>query len=123
MENEFVNYSEAVDLKELGFDEECISVYITSNKEPYPMYRPYTLKEQSDQLLRPLYQQAFRWFRETHNIDSTVKELYKSTVKVGYYISIDQYKGFKYMSDFDEYYKTYEEAELECLKKLIAITS
>lgn len=64
---------------------------------------------------------AFRWFREKYNLDSFVKHLYKSTIKVGYYFSIDEYKGIEFQMDLDDYYKTYEEAELECLKKLIQI--
>lgn len=30
MENEFISYDQAVDLKELGFDEPCLAIY---NKE------------------------------------------------------------------------------------------
>ena len=118
MEKEFIPYEQALALKELGFDEKCISVYLTSTKKFYPIYRPYTNNEQTDEILRPLYQQAFRWFRE----------------KYGYYtdLFVDDDKTFGFMISYfieigrgdkpiQRKYSTYEEAELECLKKLIEI--
>jgi hypothetical protein len=69
----------------------------------------------------PTFSQAFRWFREKHNLDSFVKHLYKSTIKVGYYFGIDQYKGIEFQMGLDDCYKTYEESELACLMKLIEI--
>jgi hypothetical protein len=61
----------------------------------------------------PLYQQAFRWFREK-KIHSIVQEYaFKN-----YMFSIDD--GIN--RDVEVIgYNTYEEAELECLKKLIEI--
>jgi hypothetical protein len=57
----------------------------------------------------PLYQQAFRWFREKYGLDSAVLEN-------RYVIETKEdlpnwYYGFK----------TYEESELACLIKLIGI--
>jgi hypothetical protein len=119
MKKEFIPYEQALALKELGFDEKCISVYLTSTKNFYPIYRPYTNNEQTDEILRPLYQQAFRWFREKYNLD---KVIYPTLGSEGnYYINIFQ----NYNSDNSLYwncsYETLEEAELECLKKLIEI--
>ena len=121
MEKELVPYTEAVALKELGFDVPCIAVY--EPQEIGIMLRwvenqRVVSNKAIGYIIAPLYQQAFRWFREKHNLDSFVKHLYSQTVKVGYYFGIDEYKGKEYQS---EHFKTYEEAELECLKKLIEI--
>ncbi len=123
MKKEFIPYEQALALKELGFDNETLKSYDTSVvvldgkyllDDWYDVKRVNTVKA-------PLYQQAFRWFREKYNLDSFVKHLYKSTIKVGYYFGIDEYKGVEFQMDFDAWYDTYEEAELECLKKLIEI--
>jgi hypothetical protein len=122
MEKEFIPYEQALALKELGFDEPCLTYYNYDKKieRSDDWAYGYTLEDKRDrnECLAPLYQQAFRWFREKHNLDSFVKHLYIQTVKVGYYFGIDEYKGKEYQS---EHFKTYEEAELECLKKLIEI--
>ena len=123
MKKEFIPYEQALALKELGFDNETLKSYDTSVvvldgkyllDDWYDVKRVNTVKA-------PLYQQAFRWFREKYNLDSFVKHLYKSTIKVGYYFGIDEYKGVEFQMDFDAWYNTYEEAELACLKKLIEI--
>ena len=134
MKNEFVPYEQALALKELGFDEpylgECFGEYRQwDGGKPYlqlfqdldgcstdPADYEYTTE-----CIAPTYQQAFRFFREKYNLDSFVKHLYKSTIKVGYYFGIDQYKGVEFQMDFDAWYDTYEEAELACLNKLIEI--
>ena len=128
MEKEFIPYEQALELKELGFDEElCFGrwTYRYNSKEGYlnTLKHSHTQgrNDLNQQCLAPLYQQAFRWFREKYNIDSFVKYLYKSTFKVGYYFSIDQEKGIEYQMDINSWYNTYEEAQLECLKKLIKL--
>ena len=112
MNKEFIPYEQALELKELGFDEPCFAWF-----GPTGIFNDWDTTE----TIAPLYQQAFRWFREKYNLDSFVKHLYKSTIKVGYYFGIDEYKGVEFQMDFDAWYDTYEEAELECLKKLIEI--
>jgi hypothetical protein len=133
MTKEFVPYEQALALKELGFDEPCFGRYIYDGrgKEWFLVQTQQTknasvifegdISVDGISVASPLYQQAFRWFREKHGLDSFVKDLYKSTIKVGYYFGIDKYKGIEFQMDLDDYYKTYEEAELECLKKLIEI--
>jgi len=134
MEKEFVPYEQALALKELGFDEPCFAHYCNGDlitktailKSSTMLYYQQNNINPNNQYKHqnctaPLYQQAFRWFREKYNINSSVKDLYKSTIKVGYYFDIDQYKGVSFQTDFDAWYQTYEEAELECLKKLIEI--
>ena len=100
MEKEFVTYELAVKLKALGFDEECLSYYF--NKQ-----LSFGSKTAYGEVVEaPLYQQAFRWFREKY--------------KLHYPIAVSDGVWF-----YDKWslgvYKTYEEAELACLEKLIEI--
>ena len=125
MEKEFCTYEQALDLKELGFDEPCLTYYHENQRLESEIVfikgsKFWNLPDISE-IAAPTYSQAFRWFREKYNLDSFIKHLYKSTIKVGYYFGIDEYKGVEFYMDFDDYYKTYEEAESACLDKLIQI--
>jgi hypothetical protein len=123
MNKEFIPYEQALALKELGFDEPCFAWY--DGRYPSSINQDYC-KNPEEWLniihcATPTFSQAFRWFREKYNLDSFVKHLYKSTIKVGYYFGIDEYKGIQFQMGLDAWYNTYEEAELACLIKLIEI--
>ena len=75
------------------------------------------VNDKSSWVTAPLWQQAFRWFREKHNLDSFVKAEWQQTVKVGYYFSVNDYYSAQ------PSHLTYEEAQLECLKKLLLTLS
>jgi hypothetical protein len=126
MENEFVTYEQALALKELGFDEPCFGRYYY--KESYPMLNPNSgetelvfefgqyIKQTEITILAPLYQQAFRWFREKHNL--VFNFISYNIVKPGeYHWSITWNDEAKVSGIV----KTYEEAEQACLDKLIEI--
>jgi hypothetical protein len=121
MEKEFAPYQPSFNMKELGFDEPCFGYYTGDKK--HLVLRPNMGRRNEDLndivCTAPLYQQAFRWFREKYNLD---KVIYPTLGSEGnYYINIFQ----NYNSDNSLYwncsYETLEEAELECLKKLISI--
>ena len=133
MENEFVNYNQALALKELGFDEKSLAYWFNEtplNPEGQCLvyYRkPYDNVGITSGIIReygwaPLYQQAFKWFREKYKIEATISCFYNKRLDIPYeerqyhcYIIRDGVtsKGPKY--------KTYEEAEKACLDKLIEI--
>jgi hypothetical protein len=123
MKNEFVIYEQALALKELGFDEPCLAFY-SPKEELYPVFQepskgPYFNNGNFIETLRvPLYQQAFRWFREKHNL--VFNFISYNIVKPGeYHWSItwnDEAKASGIV-------KTYEEAEQACLSKLIEIVN
>ena len=81
MEKEFIPYEQALALKELGFDEPCmLNHYGDERVHVGRLYLPSSFgkgrnSEMHDDSLRDgdvtaiLYQQAFRWLRETYNID------------------------------------------------------
>jgi hypothetical protein len=114
MKKEFVPYEEALALKELGFNEPCFGHYLM--KEFY-------LKEYHKQgngiTLTPLYQQAFRWFRESHGLYSNLSS-WTHEKDLGIYHDYEIYdiSSCQHVSDK---FKSYEEAELACLKQLIEI--
>lgn len=112
MNKEFVLYEQALELKELGFDEECLGFYDYYTKGiPLMIY-----DSQSDcgGQPAPLYQQAFRWFREKYELSSWI---YNSYMDKYFYTVLENGKIVK----ANEPSTTYEEAELACLKRLIEI--
>ena len=135
MEEEFVPYSLALELKELGFDEPCFAFYGLS-RDDYKTIRLSIFQNLKTDYLpdihhsdvtcdAPLYQQAFRFFREQLLLDSCI---------IPYWFIDGEYKVKKYTysiepsNRFDEYfdcdsdeYDTYKDAELECLVKLIEL--
>ena len=90
MEEQFATYEIALELKELGFDEECIASYYTNIKEnntaKYDVrkklnasfdYNAFTDEDDSGYIRNsdkeyyisaPLWQQVIDWFREKQNI-------------------------------------------------------
>jgi hypothetical protein len=117
MEKEFIQYEQALALKELGFDEPCFGFYFKEKEE-----EEFKLIVRGKggaffgyQFDAPLYQQAFRWFREKYKIDVNIQ---KDSIGI-YHFNIETNK----YGDWREpiFNMNYEEAELECLKKLIEI--
>ena len=124
MEKEFVDYKIGLELKELGFDEPCFGYYDHQIKELDTISSEVCerLCKHDTHIKAPTFSQAFRWFRERYNIEVAVACFYSKRLNIPY--EERQYhchvirdgvtsKGPKY--------KTYEEAELECLKRLIEI--
>ena len=115
MNKEFLKYEEALALKELGFDEPCLGIHYNEGLNPFFMvasqYGEHGATANGG-ILAPLYQQAFRWFREKHRI-SPVITCYSELGNAWKY-HIPNEGG-------EQGFYTYEEAELHCLKKLIEI--
>ena len=118
MEKEFVPYELALALKKLGFDEPCLGrwLVITEWEKPTGEVRLQIGSKvenySKNQCAAPLYQQAFRWFREKYpELDFGVGKIHNGTNNYHYHINL-QWEFFE---------GTYEEAELACLKKLIEI--
>ena len=119
MENEFIPYDQALALRVQGFDEPCLAWYEIGVSGLRPNATKVTLgtaqtNSNSDMVSAPLYQQAFRWFRERElyheiQVDTT------TYVKFGYRVV----NSFGAMIISEHLYKSYEEAELECLKCII----
>jgi hypothetical protein len=132
MEKEFISYDQALALKELGFDEPCFKGYTEEYKTLIAFSNTHTNTSVRNTLptkpfTAPLYQQAFRWFREKYNLRGFIG--FRPNVKqFDCHIYDMSLSGKEYVQQrtTEEYNKdpkvgTYEEAELECLKKLIKI--
>jgi uncharacterized protein YpmS len=133
MEKEFIPYEQALALKELGFSSpypiggyQGGAVFYYEKGNLYYDGRPmYSSDAHAGQIDAPLYQQAFRWFRDKYNLRGFIG--FRPNVKqFDYHIYDMSLSGKEYvkqrtMEEFNKDPKvgTYEEAELECLKKLI----
>jgi hypothetical protein len=105
MEKEFVPYELALRMKQIGFDILTEYSWVINVKYPEGIIGhsapAFNHNKTEKHISAPLYQQAFRWFRRPEN---------------GSYNHLDFM--YAYLKDDSI---TYEEAELECLKKLIEI--
>ena len=136
MNKEFVPYEQALALKELGFDEPCFRWYDERWGDDLQQDKYNTNKDlfMTDlDCSTPLYQQAFRWFREKYELRNSITDFIddKTGIEWDYEIAIigtdlDEKGNYKPLVDYstdDETrkFKTYEEAELACLIKLIEL--
>lgn len=122
MEKEFVEFEQAISLKWLGFDESCIGYYNHAGKFEW-MTIGLTNSDAKQALpigtqTCPLYQQAFRWFRDKHGYH--VEIFVDDNKSYGFMTTHFDSEG-RYDGPISRNYLTYEEAELACLKKLIEI--
>ena len=116
---EFVPYEQALELKELGFDEPCFFAFdncstpmrCTDLRTSEQRFNGVNYNS-STYTSQPTFSQAFRWFRDKYGflsfIDMDNYSYYRFTIYKGTGIS-------------EAPFETYEEAELGCLKKLIEI--
>jgi hypothetical protein len=124
MEKEFIPYEQALELKELGFDEDCVAAYKTNYCAGdlswggvngfVPFYKEQVIKQNESKWVKviqaPLYQQAFRWLLVLANKDEHFSNKWTISYNEDYY---SLFLGGCNMGVFKE--------ELECLKKLIEI--
>jgi hypothetical protein len=128
LEKEFIPYEQALELKELGFDEPCFGYYNelgnfiseldkrNSSCNKPSMYGKYCTA--------PTFAQAFRWFREKYGYVGYVKTSF--IIKNGarheafdaYEFIVEHHTEFEFVGTK---FKSYEEAETACLNKLIEI--
>jgi hypothetical protein len=107
MNKEFIPYEQALELKELGL--------LTYKKD-----NDFGLLYKGSDIPSILYQQAFRWFREKHDLFGCID--LQACVPSHWFIRIDKIEINDYLyhsEDENIQYSTYEEAELACLKRLI----
>jgi hypothetical protein len=115
MEKEFIPYTEALVLKELGFNEECLAYYnLQLQIEFKSCYNKVPIIMSGKKCGIPLYQQAFRWFREKYDIKPCFD--WHPTEEYRYCI---YYSKNTYFQKCD--FLTHEEAELDFLTKIIEI--
>ena len=119
MNKEFIPYEQALELKELGFDEPCFGWY-PNDTAALSLHGVFIGKPStgSYKLLAyaPTFSQAFRWFREKHGLLFWIEPSFKNQYETEGYVYYVK-NNCPYSID----YATYEEAELACLNRLIEI--
>jgi hypothetical protein len=111
MKKEFIPYELALELKQLGFNKNCIATYDEDRDFKLQDFEQNYDTFPSHIIAAPIYSQAFRWFREKYELGHMINGIgYESFImNIGGILHI--FNGFE----------TYEEAELACLVKLIKI--
>lgn len=125
MEKQFCTYKVSAELKEVGFDEECIALYTTDNYGG-SVDKPALIsvggkwgssvscqsinysdcRLEHNELTAPLWQQAFDWLFENHG------------VLIYPYLSPDKELFWVMKSDYEEFLKTKEEAVLKAIEEI-----
>ena len=120
MEKEFIPYEQALALKELGFDsKEFLSLIFVDDENKF--YSPSGWIP-NNAMWTPTFSQAFRWFRDKHKVSGEITSSFYSEGEENEW----EFNIYQLDKEDEEYntlpiFKSYEEAELECLKKLIEI--
>lgn len=148
MEKEFLGRKEAIELKELDFNEPCLGFYEmleegeVNEEAPDGFFVWQYDKKLTNTLIddeynedyectAPTFSQAFKWFREKHEIHNGIAPLIVSRqIQSGqtqnfiiYNVQILSFKhhGVNTYPLSGLTFDTYVEAELACLKRLIEI--
>ena len=144
MKNEFAPYKLALRMKQLGYDEPCFGFYKLGNIDIYydtilqgqnHKFRNNTqlnfYGDLKEKISAPTFSQAFRWCREKYNIfpelltDCTTrpKFCYTYTKFFGNQndLASEEWGWESNVGQYSLLYKTYEEAQIACLEKLIEI--
>ena len=121
LDKEFVPYAQALELKELNFDEPCIGFFkenynVKAVDQHWGSFISGISKKGGyridDLVLAPTFSQAFRWFREQHGLRYKFEPSKQDTVDIFIWYHV----GWSYFKNIKE-----EEAELACLEKLIEV--
>jgi hypothetical protein len=136
---EYVDHSTAVRLKSIGFDLTCCRYIFTgdtgNNYDHYLEVKPSDAEDwngSSDLCIsQPTYQQVFTWFRRRHNIFPEI--LTDCTAEPKFCYTYTRFFGNPNDLSSEEWgweegiggnsllYRTFEEAEEECVQELIKI--
>ena len=133
MEKYFVNYKQALALKELGFNEPCMGKYDTKQGDEwliniYSGHLNTQFGDKNNACIAPLRSQVFEWFRKNHLLGHEINCPFGSySGKHAFIRNEGRYE--LYITDEDQlalpediFYSTdYFEAESKAIDKLIEI--
>lgn len=119
MKKQFVPYRQSLELKELGFNQECIARYWTNI---FQLRSPENFNSENHKInsvSAPIWQQCFNWIEDNYKIYVTMDNLILSYSIV----TITESEGIKIVRNMsaNDYFKSREEINLECLKELLQI--
>lgn len=107
----FLPLEESKELAELGFDETTFGIY-----NDFQFYELRSDLGIQNSIPAPLFQQAFRFFREKYGYHSWV------TMELGYKKTFCWVLSGEHIStQYSSHFETYEQAEIECIRELIKI--
>lgn len=123
----FVPYNETLELKSLGIGKSityACGFYYTLNNKKYKFATPsqFDIIDETYNvggnfyMVAPIYEQAFKFFRDKHDLAGFIIPFGESLHDYRIYNNVD---GEHLWSSPE--FNTYEEAQLECLRKLIGI--
>ena len=125
MEKEFLPYKESLELRNLGFDEPCLAWFSDRNirivgvngcaLSSLPVNSTFSNGD-DEFVTSPTWGAAFKWFRKKHKL--VVDWNHSEHNNFGIYIGVC-IKNVNLEETIVGVYKEHEEAELECLRKLI----
>jgi hypothetical protein len=100
-----------------------MKIFKELNKLGYKHYTEHTVEELDKLPLESkerVMEQALvlKWFREKYNLISSVAAIYKDETRTDFEF---WYYILQEVEEEELFYETYEEAELECIKKLIKL--
>jgi len=134
LEKEFVPHEQALELKELGFNEPCLAFYYNNptNQLSEPLSTWAIVEDYKNvfqishvKCTAPTFSQAFRWFREKYGYVGYVKTSFIIIKNEARHEAFDAYEFIvEHHTEFfvvGTKFKSYEEAETACLNKLIEI--
>ena len=148
MKELFLPYEESLELKKLGFYENCFAIWsgvdeincsLTDNKRLFSTkffikdtqeLRAYFNNKEYIGSLRvsaPTYSQVFKFFRDKFNLIGRVNCSFSNKRNVLYGFRIQDKKGNlicfdnDWVSSDEKLFKTWEKAELNCVRKLIEL--
>lgn len=114
---ENVLYDESMEMKKLGFNEKGIGLWIKIENRSPKVYNNKKLNSETNcdtSCTAMSYSHAFRWFSKNYGLKSYIREDIWNDWCVVYITSPDSYVPY---GEFRSYY----EAKVGCLKKLIEI--
>lgn len=121
MKKEFIPYEQALALKRLGYNEKGLAFYTENTygdgQELQWFRKPNDCNNDYVFISAPTFSQAFRWFREKYELMSEIIWTSALPTHNTFTAIIKSEEKIVKMTECD----IYEEAELECLKKLIEI--
>jgi hypothetical protein len=123
----FIPYEEAKALRDLGFNEKCLTTYLNGELETKEMFffkHTFRSHETQEFISAPLYSQAFKWFREKHDLSGCIDQG-RTINNIWFIFTISERKLSDELPEIcrsNKEFKDYEQAELACLRKLIEIT-
>ncbi len=140
IEQDFIPYKQALELKELGLNLICFEMSRHEKKceeQEKPNgcqlhnlhcgFPDCTIDKTIVPIPLPLYQQAFRWFREKYNLCGEIYSTNTGSIDFSFMIrdlATELYIYDNFQANTGGYsgtFETYEEVELACLIKLIEI--